>query len=68
MKLQTVSILASYFYSVWTFTANLLLFYLTNQPQFSKVYTLMDHRNDIIKCSKLKGNHEQWASGFTAKF
>ena len=30
---------------------------LTNRPQFSIVYTLIDHRNDIIKCSKLKWNH-----------
>ena len=22
------------------------------------VYTLIDHRNDVIKCSKLKWNHE----------
>ena len=27
---------------------------LTNRPQFSMVYTLTDHRNDVIKCSKLK--------------
>ena len=26
----------------------------TNRPQFSVVYTLIDHRNDAIKCSKLK--------------
>ena len=25
----------------------------TNRPQFSMVYTLIDHRNDAIKCSKL---------------
>ena len=25
----------------------------TNRPQFSMVYTLTDHRNDAIKCSKL---------------
>ena len=68
MKLQTVNILASYFYSVWTLTANVLLFYLTNRLQFSIVYTLTDHRNDVIKCSKLKWNHEPQASGFTAKF
>ena len=30
---------------------------LTNRPQFSIVYTLIDHRNDIIKYSKLKWNH-----------
>ena len=29
-------------------------FYSTNRPQFLKVYTLIDHRNDVIKCSKLK--------------
>ena len=32
--------------------------YLTNRPQFSMVYTLIDHINDVIKCSKLKWNHE----------
>ena len=32
------------------------------------VYTLIDHRNDAIKCSKLKWNHEPQASSFTAKF
>ena len=25
----------------------------TNRPQLSMVYTLIDHRNDAIKCSKL---------------
>ena len=40
--------------------------HLTNRPQFSMVY--IDHRNDVIKCSKLKWNHELQASGFTAKF
>ena len=45
-----------------------MLKYLTNRPQFPMVYTLIDHRNDVIKCSKLKWNHEQQASGFTAKF
>ena len=29
-------------------------FFLTNRPQFSMVYTLIDHRNDVIKCSELK--------------
>ena len=24
------------------------------RPQFSMVYTLIDHRNDVIECSKLK--------------
>ena len=42
--------------------------YLTNRPQFFMVYTLIDHGNDVIKCSKLKWNHEPQASGFTAKF
>jgi len=42
--------------------------YLTNRPQFPMVYTLVDHRNDVIKCSKLKWNHEPQASGFTARF
>ena len=46
-----------YFYSIFT-----------NRPQFSMVYPLIDQRNDVIKCSKLKGNHEPLASGFTAKF
>ena len=33
------------------------------------VYTLIDHRNEVIKCSKLKWrNHEPQASGFTSKF
>ena len=41
---------------------------LTNRPQFSMVYTLINHRNDVIKCLKLKWNHQQQASGFTAKF
>ena len=41
---------------------------LTNRPQFFMVYTLIDHGNDVIKCSKLKWNHEPQASGFTAKF
>ena len=35
--------------------------YLTNWLQFSMVYTLIDHRNDVIKCSKLKWNHESQA-------
>ena len=36
---------------------------------FPLVLTLLDHRNDIIKCSKLKGNHEPQASGsITTKF
>ena len=43
---------------------------LTNQPQFYMVYTdsLIDHRNDVIKCSKLEWNQEPQSSGFTAKF
>ena len=32
------------------------------------VYTLIDHRNDVIKWSNLKWNHELQLSGFTAKF
>ena len=32
------------------------------------VYTLTDNRNDVIKCSQLKWNHEPRASDFTAKF
>ena len=31
------------------------------------VYTLIDHRNDVIKCSKLRRNHAPAARGFTAK-
>ena len=31
-------------------------------------YTLIDHRNDVITCSKLKWNHEPQAGVFTAKF
>ena len=42
----------------------LVLNILLNRPQFSMVYTLVD----VIKCSKLKWNHEPQASGFTAKF
>ena len=42
--------------------------YLTNRPQFSIIYTLIDHRNDFIKCSKLKRNHKPQVSGFIAKF
>ena len=30
------------------------------------VNTLIDHRSDVIKCSKLKWDHEPQASGFTA--
>ena len=32
------------------------------------VYTLIDHRNDVIKCSKLKWNQQAQATGFTVKF
>ena len=28
-------------------------FYLTNRPQFFVVYTLINHRNDVIKCSNV---------------
>ena len=41
---------------------------LTNQPDFFMVCTLIDHRNDAIKCSKLKWNYEPQESGFTAMF
>ena len=41
---------------------------LTNRPQFSMVYTLIDHKNDVIKCSKLRWNHKPQVSGFAAKF
>ena len=41
---------------------------LTNRPQFPVVYTLINQRNGVIKCSKLKWNHEPLASGFNAKF
>ena len=41
---------------------------LTNRPQFPMVYTLINQRNGVIKCSKLKWNHEPLASGFNAKF
>ena len=43
-------------------------FYLKNRPQFSMVYTLIHHRYDVIKCSKLKWNHEVQTGGFTARF
>ena len=39
-----------------------------NRPQFSTVCALIDHGNDVIKCSHHKWNHEPQASGFTAKF
>ena len=39
--------------------------FLTNGLKFSMVYTLIDHRNDVIKCSKLKWKA---ARGSTAKF
>ena len=35
--------------------------YLTNRLQFSMVFTLIDRRNDVIKCSKLKWNQEKQA-------
>ena len=41
---------------------------LTNRPQFPMVYTLINQRNGVIKCSKLKWNHEPLASGLNAKF
>ena len=45
------------------------LWYLTNRPQnFPWSNTLIDHRNYVKKCSKLKWNHEPQPSGFTAKF
>ena len=61
VKYQELENTAISIYSVW-------IYHLTNGPQFSMVYTLIDHRNDVIKCSKLKWNHEPQASGFTAKF
>ena len=41
--------------------------YSTNRPDFFMVCTLIDHRNDAIKCSKLKWDHKPRAS-FTAEF
>ena len=41
---------------------------LRNRPKFSMIYTPIDHRNDLIKCSKLKWNHESQASGFLQSF
>ena len=38
---------------------------LTKRPQFSMVYTPIDHRNDVIECSKLKWNHEPQAFIFS---
>ena len=37
---------------------------LTNRPQFSMVYTLIDHRNDVINFQNLSGttSHRQVAS------
>ncbi len=40
---------------------------LTNRPHFSMVYTLIDHRNDVRKCSKLKWNHEPLGEWFHCK-
>ena len=34
---------------------------LTNKPQFSMVYALKNRTDDVIKCSKLKWNHEPQA-------
>ena len=42
--------------------------HLTNRPHFSMVHPLIDRGNDVIKCSKLKKNHELQSSSFTAKF
>ena len=57
-------------FSEWLLTPNytIRLSKLTNRPQFSTVYTLRDHRNDVIKCSKFKCNLELQTSSFTAKF
>ena len=41
---------------------------LTNRPDCFMVCTLIDHRNDAIKCSKLKWNYEPQASGFLPNF
>ena len=30
---------------------------LTNRPKSSMIYTPIDHKNDVIECSKLKWNH-----------
>ena len=35
---------------------------LTNRPQFPMVYTLINQRNGVIKCSKLMWNHEPLVS------
>ena len=32
---------------------NAFIGYLTNRPQFCMVYTLIEHRNNAIKCSQL---------------
>ena len=48
VKYQELENTAISIYSVW-------IYHLTNGPQFSMVYTLIDHRNDVIKCSKLQG-------------
>ena len=31
-----------------------LIWQLTNGPQLSMVYTLIEHRNEVLKCTKLK--------------
>ena len=56
------------FRETWQETKNKCYCKKTNRQQFFMVYTLIDHTNDVIKCSKLKWNHEPQASGFTAKF
>ena len=63
MKLLTVNTLASYFYSVWTFIAN-VFFILFNKSTtiFHGLYSYKKKR------SKLKWDHEPQVSGFTAKF
>ena len=53
-KINIIEILA-FFYGGWPLKSeNFFEVYLTNRPQFSMVYTLINHRNDVIKCSKLR--------------
>ena len=40
---------------------------LTNRRDFFMLCTLMDHRNNALKCSKFKWNHKLQVSGVTAK-
>ena len=57
---------ARYFPRNFAETDNKCCYKKTNRPKFSMVFTLIDRRNDVIKCSKLKLNHKPQTSGFAA--